>query len=458
MSEEPDYYALLQLTPSADEATIRAAFRQLARRYHPDVAGTGNLERMQKLNAAYQTLSDPERRLHYDQRYQGRRGSHAEPHRTPSPPPPTLSASISTRIGLKSDTPTPFRRLQAIELSERFPVSALEVARTSQIVAIGALDGRVLLWEMSSMRTLRALSASGSSVAGVLQELRLSPTGASVMAWGYQLGVHIWSAADGSTLWRASATAPSGMMDATLFDSPAMVRLALPQAPIALAADDPFRWAHEGRFGTSVLSRPLAGPVAPGWAVPLECTDVESNHAGYRPSGGPGVQIRALTDDGRRLLTCLVQPGKSGGHVRALHIWDLDRRSLRGAAQPKIVQTFRQPVDEFDFPMALTPDLAWCAATRWGRELMVHSLREKRSYTTQTGPISPDARLVLSPDGAFAVLAHDTTVRLWRVDTGKLMQTWRATAEIGPVVFARRHNAHLLAMGMADGLVEVWTT
>lgn len=456
MTDEPDYYALLEVAPTADEATIRAAFRQLARRYHPDVAGTGNLERMQKLNAAYQTLSDPERRVQYDRRFQGRR----ETYQAPPPIPrttPTLSATVATRASLQTTQSAPFRRLQAIDLSERFPVGALDVARGSHVVAVGALDGRALLWDLSARRVLCSLSASASSLTGVLQELRLSPMGAVVMAWGYQLGVHIWNAKDGSTLWRASATAPTGMMDAALFDAPAMVRLALPQAPIALAADDPFRWAHEGRHGTSVLSRPLAGPVAPGWAVPLDCAEIDSNQAGQRSHNGPGVQIRALAEDGRRLLTSLVQPGKNGSLARLLHIWDLDHRSFRGAAQPKITQTLQQPADELDFPIAFTPDLAWAAATRWGRELVVLSLRDKRGYTIPTGAIPPDARLVLSPDGAFVALAHDTTMRVWRAGMAQAIQTWQATAEIGPIALARRQNAHLLVVGLADGLVEVWT-
>jgi WD40 repeat protein len=359
---------------------------------------------------------------------------------------------------LDSESAGPFRRLQTIELTERFPIGALDVARASHLLAIGALDGRVALWDMGAGRVLRCVSTSAASVAGVLQELRLSPLGAIVMAWGYQLGVHIWSAVDGATLWRVSATAPSGMMDAVLFDTPAMVRMASPQAPIALAAEDPFRWAHEGRFGTAVHSRPLAGPVAPGWAVPLECTEEEGGRFGPHAGNGPGVQLRALAEDGRRLLTSLVQPDKNGSLTRELRVWDLDHRSLRGAAQPKVVRTFRHTADGLDFPIAFTPDLSWCGAARGGRELVISSLREKKSYVIRSGPVSPDARLILSPDGSYVALAHGATLRLWRVASGQLQQSWRAPTEVGPIAFARRQNAHLLAAGLADGLVEVWTS
>jgi DnaJ-class molecular chaperone len=35
----PDYYAVLQVHPDADREVIEAAYRQLMRKYHPDIAG-----------------------------------------------------------------------------------------------------------------------------------------------------------------------------------------------------------------------------------------------------------------------------------------------------------------------------------------------------------------------------------------------------------------------------------
>ena len=63
----PDYYAVLQVSPTAEAAVIEAAYRQLARLYHPDVnRAPGAKERMQAINAAYEILGDPERRAAYD--------------------------------------------------------------------------------------------------------------------------------------------------------------------------------------------------------------------------------------------------------------------------------------------------------------------------------------------------------------------------------------------------------
>ncbi|HKV85961.1 MAG TPA: J domain-containing protein [Ktedonobacterales bacterium] len=458
MNDEPDYYALLEVAPDADDATIRATFRRLARRYHPDVAGTGNLEHMRALNVAYQTLSDPEQRSRYDLRHPASvRNSSA--HVAPSAAP--LTAAVASRSGLVASHAGPFHCARVVETSERLPVGALAMARATQTLAIGMLDGRVLLWDIATDRLIARLgfgSAGAVSAAGVLQELRLSPTGAIAMGWGYQLGTRVWNVATAETLWNTSATAPSGMMDAALFDTPAMVRIAYPQAPLALAGDDPFRWAHEGRYGSSVLSRPLTGPVAAGWAVPLECADVPEEYRADRSDIGPGVQIRALADDGRRLLSCLIERRKSGDLVRAVNIWDLDHRSLRGAAQPRRERKLAQPLEELGFPIAFTPDLAWGVATRHEREMAVFSLREKKGKLVRTGVVSPDSRAALSPDGAYLALAHESSLRLWHVPSGQLAQEWRGAAEIGPVEFANRRGGQLLAVGLASGLIELWTT
>ena len=66
MSELRDPYEVLQVAPSADETVVRAAYRALAHRYHPDVAGPDGESRMRELNAAWQIIGDPERRAVYD--------------------------------------------------------------------------------------------------------------------------------------------------------------------------------------------------------------------------------------------------------------------------------------------------------------------------------------------------------------------------------------------------------
>ena len=67
--EFKDYYKSLGVERSASEAEIKAAFRKLARKYHPDVnPNNKDAERkFKEINEAYQVLSDPEKRRKYDQ-------------------------------------------------------------------------------------------------------------------------------------------------------------------------------------------------------------------------------------------------------------------------------------------------------------------------------------------------------------------------------------------------------
>ncbi len=69
MADKRDYYEVLGIDKSADEATIKKAFRQLAKKYHPDT-NPGDAEAEQKfkeVQEAYAVLSDADKRRQYDQ-------------------------------------------------------------------------------------------------------------------------------------------------------------------------------------------------------------------------------------------------------------------------------------------------------------------------------------------------------------------------------------------------------
>jgi molecular chaperone DnaJ len=68
MSAGLDYYAVLGVERTADERTIKAAYRRLALELHPD-RNPGDREcenRFKAVNEAYSVLSDPEKRAAYD--------------------------------------------------------------------------------------------------------------------------------------------------------------------------------------------------------------------------------------------------------------------------------------------------------------------------------------------------------------------------------------------------------
>ena len=59
-----DPYAVLEVLPSATAAEIKAAYRRLVKQHHPDAGGDD--QRMLALNAAWEVLSDVERRRAHD--------------------------------------------------------------------------------------------------------------------------------------------------------------------------------------------------------------------------------------------------------------------------------------------------------------------------------------------------------------------------------------------------------
>jgi len=64
-----DYYKTLGVSRDASEQEIKKAFRQLAKKYHPDAnPNDPSAEaRFKEVNEAYETLGDPSKRTAYDQ-------------------------------------------------------------------------------------------------------------------------------------------------------------------------------------------------------------------------------------------------------------------------------------------------------------------------------------------------------------------------------------------------------
>ena len=103
----PDYYEVLQVHPRAEDEVIRAAYRTLARKYHPDHGG--DARRMIALNDAWDVLGDPARRAAYDaSRVAAGRRPPADSTATAarSAPAPTRSAAAQP-AGATSDAATP---------------------------------------------------------------------------------------------------------------------------------------------------------------------------------------------------------------------------------------------------------------------------------------------------------------------------------------------------------------
>src|SRR5215471_14840601 len=149
MDAPDNYYAILGVPVDADDDTLKRAYRQLARRYHPDLAGPEGAVQMKRINRAYDVLSDSEKRLNYDTIIGGvidlRKGGL------------TGQRPVERKFNLSDDiefsglsifsTKGPFRTGPVLHTSLGV-ISALCSVETTKgfCVAAASLDGKGILW------------------------------------------------------------------------------------------------------------------------------------------------------------------------------------------------------------------------------------------------------------------------------------------------------------------------
>ena len=100
-------YKVLQVDPEAEDEVIQAAYRRLARKYHPDLATSPDAaERMAAINAAWELIGEPAKRAAFDRRTAADSKGPARPPATPasSAPNPSAKAGAPPR---RAPTPPP---------------------------------------------------------------------------------------------------------------------------------------------------------------------------------------------------------------------------------------------------------------------------------------------------------------------------------------------------------------
>jgi curved DNA-binding protein CbpA len=106
MPDAIDPYKVLQVDPEAEDEVIQAAYRRLARKYHPDLAATAEAAtRMAAINAAWELIGDPAARRDFDRA----RSIESKAPLAPAPAPGTTRAPPAPRApapGPSASAPT----------------------------------------------------------------------------------------------------------------------------------------------------------------------------------------------------------------------------------------------------------------------------------------------------------------------------------------------------------------
>jgi len=139
-----DHYRVLGVAPTATADEIRLAYRDAAKRLHPDRGGDADGQRFHELNEAYETLRDARRRMRYDASLTDTRRTNRRPPNGPQ------TASAST------DKPRPSagRTARPTGTPGSFP-PARAMTLVSAALAVALLITLGLLWQAQDRSNLR---------------------------------------------------------------------------------------------------------------------------------------------------------------------------------------------------------------------------------------------------------------------------------------------------------------
>ena len=122
MTTAENYYLILEIKPDANNKDIKAAFRRLARQYHPDLNpnNPAAAERFKQISQAYDVLSDATKRRRYDRNF----STSFKSHKTPKIPEPKTAQDFYLR-GIKRAQFRNYRQAaedysRAIQLDAKF--------------------------------------------------------------------------------------------------------------------------------------------------------------------------------------------------------------------------------------------------------------------------------------------------------------------------------------------------
>lgn len=476
MDQPDNYYAILGVPIDADIDTIKRAYRQLARRYHPDLAGPEGALEMKRINRAYDVLSDPQKRLNYDTIIGGvidlRKGGIVRPRPVahkfdPADDIEFVGLSIFSTRGPLHAGPKLRTQLGVISALCSIPHEG------GLGIAAGSLDGKGILWRtmpQGGQHPRQAAGAQDAQPAPVsfamdsaytvesLRELRFSPRGDLLAGWG-RGSLHVWQARDGMLLWSYGsgerAVSAHYSLDVAFRESNENARevwMALP-----LLRDDPRAPRSQGMRGTDVIGH-IIGDETGVLSPPRVCLEEQIERRHFW-----AIRLRALAQDTRTLLTlsCTRLPDEQDEMV-VIRRWDTlarTRTRFRETIQPQITDSVIAGLcANCTPPYAVTPDTRALAFIHAGKMIRVHDTVSGIFSELPSGTMGASSRLAITPDAQWIAVAREDSevnegvIDLWSVAHGEIVQKLYHPWQISALHFASGH----LLVALTDGTIQAW--
>ncbi len=170
ISALPTLYDILGVEQSVEPDSLRRAYRKLARKFHPDVnPDPRSHDFMARINEAFATLIDPERRNEYDAMLAGGFGQRTATTNQPKQP-------MQVRL---------VRKLSA----HKTPVYAITFAPDTGQMITSAFDNEILWWDLEAGEPVRRAKVD----AGVVATIRALENDVLVAAGAVETAVGMWT-------------------------------------------------------------------------------------------------------------------------------------------------------------------------------------------------------------------------------------------------------------------------
>ncbi|HLI04987.1 MAG TPA: DnaJ domain-containing protein [Ktedonobacteraceae bacterium] len=461
METPENYYAILGVPIDADSDTLKRAYRQLARRYHPDLAGPGGDEQMKRINRAYAVLSDPAQRLNYDTILGGaldfRKGGIVRPR--PRPHRIDLAEDLEFS-GLSIFSTKGPLHAGAVLHSTLGVISALGSIKTQRgiVVAVGTIDGKGQIWQVEAGKgsaTISFVTRPGFTTES-LRELRFSPDGKQLAGWGH-VALHVWNASNGTLLWSypltERAVSAYYSLDMILQNSGDDRRATIAALPMLIDdARSPRAW---GVRGTDIVTHQLDEPEGQ-LSQPIVC--LEDNIANRQFWA---VRLRGLAQDARTLLTLsCAHVAEEPEETVVIRHWNLTGKGrFGGKIRPQIITSILAGrCADCTPPYAFTPDVRMLAFVHQSKNIRIYDTDNGTYVELPTGSMGGSSRLAISADAQYLAVAREDSevnegvVDLWSVWSGQLVQKFYHPWQISALRFGEQQ----LLVALTDGTIQLW--